>query len=180
MLQRFNPLTANMDQRLFHLINEQWTSPILDLFMAAISNIEVWRPLLIALLVYALVFMGFKGRAFVFCLLITLFISDQFFVPTLKNAIGRRRPKQVQTVRMVQMERTQPEFFSLFKKSTVRYSDQTDFTRSGPSFPSGHVTDNIIIATIVPCFSAGAGSTSSSRAQLVIHGSIWALIGQAM
>lgn len=120
--------------------------------MAAISNVEVWRPLLVALLVYALVFMGFKGRAFVFCLLITLFISDQFFVSTLKNAVGRRRPKQVQTVRMVQMERTQPEFLSLFKKPTIRLSDQTDFTKSGPSFPSGHVTDNVIIATICTLF----------------------------
>jgi len=112
----------------------------------------VFRPLLIALLVYALVFMGFKGRAFVFCLLITLFISDQFFVSTLKNAVGRRRPKQVQTVRMVQMERTQPEFLSLFHTTTIRYSDQTDFTKSGPSFPSGHVTDNIIIATVCTLF----------------------------
>src|ERR1051325_11200237 len=141
-----------MDQRLFHLINEQWTSPILDLFMAALSNVEVWRPLLIALLVYALVFVGFKGRAFVFCLLITLFVSDQFFVPILKKSVGRRRPKQIQTVRMVQMERTQPEFLSLFKKLTIRYSDQTDFTKSGPSFPSGHVMDNIIIATVCTLF----------------------------
>ena len=141
-----------MDQRLFHLINERWTGPALDLFMAAISNVEIWKPVLIALVVYALVFMGFKGRAFVFCLLVTLILSEQFFVRTLKSAIDRRRPKQVQTVRMVQLERTRPEFMTLFQKPIIRFSDQTDHSKSGPSFPSGHVTDNVIIATICTLF----------------------------
>jgi undecaprenyl-diphosphatase len=141
-----------MDQVIFHLINERWASPALDLFMAAISNVEIWNPVLIALVVYALVFMGFKGRAFVFCLLVTLIFSEQFLVRTLKSTIDRRRPKQVQTVRMVQLERTRPEFMTLFKKPTIRYSDQTDHTKSGPSFPSGHVTDNVIIAVMCTLF----------------------------
>ena len=40
---------------------------------------------------------------------------------------------------------------TLFKKPTIRFSDQTDYTKSGPSFPSGH-TDNAIIATICTLF----------------------------
>jgi undecaprenyl-diphosphatase len=141
-----------MDQVIFHHINEQWTSPALDLFMAAISNVEIWKPVLIGVVVYALLFMGFKGRAFVFCLLITLVVSDLFVVRTLKSAIDRRRPKQVQAVRMVQLERTSPEFMTLFRQPTIRFSDQTDQTKSGPSFPSGHVTDNVIIATFCTLF----------------------------
>lgn len=120
--------------------------------MAAISNVEIWKPVLIALVVYALIFMGFKGRVFVFCLLVILIISEQFLVRTLKSAIDRRRPKQVQIVRMVQLERTRPEFMTLFKKPTIRFSDQTDHTKSGPSFPSGHMTDNMIIATMCTLF----------------------------
>jgi undecaprenyl-diphosphatase len=141
-----------MDQTIFHLINERWASPALDLFMAAISNVEIWMPVLIALVVYALLFMGFKGRAFVFCLLVALVFSEQFLVRTLKSVVDRRRPKQVQTVRMVQLERTSPEFMTLFKKPVVRFSDESDRTKSGPSFPSGHVTDNVIIATICCLF----------------------------
>ena len=76
-----------MDQALFHLINERWTNPVLDLFMAAISDLEIWRPVIIALMLYALVFMGFKGRAFVSCLVVILLISEQFVVRTLKSAI---------------------------------------------------------------------------------------------
>ncbi len=141
-----------MDQFIFHLINEQWTSPALDLFMAAISNVEIWKPLLIALAVYALVFGGFKGRAFVFCLLVTLVSAEQILVRPLKSAIDRRRPKQVQAVRMVQLARTSPEFMTLFKKPTIRFSDHTDQTKSGPSFPSGHTTDNVIIGAICALF----------------------------
>jgi undecaprenyl-diphosphatase len=141
-----------MDQTLFHLVNEQWTNPVLDLFMAAISSVEIWKPVLIGLGLYALFFMGFKGRAFVFCLLVTLLVSEQFFVRTLKSAVARHRPKQVQNVRMVQLEQTRPQFMTLFRKPTIRFSDQADQTRSGPSFPSGHVTDNVIIATICTLF----------------------------
>ena len=59
---------------------------------------------------------------------------------------------KVQTVRMVQLERTHPEFMTLFKKPAIRFSDQSDHTKSGPSFPSGHVTDNVIIATMCTLF----------------------------
>ena len=61
-------------------------------------------------------------------------------------------PKQVQEVRMVQLKRTQPRFLTLLKKPKIRYSDETDRNNSGPSFPSGHVTDNVIIATICALF----------------------------
>jgi undecaprenyl-diphosphatase len=135
-----------MDQAVFHLINEQWTSPGLDLFMAAISDLQVWAPLLAVLLLYALVFGGFKWRAFVFCVAITLLISDAIVVRTLKSSIGRLRPKQAQTVRMVQLERTTPRFLSLFKQPTIRFSNASDLRNSGPSFPSGHVSDNMVVA----------------------------------
>jgi undecaprenyl-diphosphatase len=141
-----------VDQFLFHLINEQWTHPALDLFMAAISDVEIWKPFLILLGLGALVFLGFRGRAFIVCLGLALLFADYFLVSTLKTAIDRRRPKQVQPVRMVQLQRSHPQFLTLFKKPAIRYSDETDRTKSGPSFPSGHVTDNVIIATMCLLF----------------------------
>jgi undecaprenyl-diphosphatase len=102
--------------------------------------------LLVALVLYALIFGGFKGRAFVFCVALTLLISDTVVVKTLKSSIGRLRPKQVQTVRMVQLKKATPKFLTLFKKPTIRYSGATDRKNSGPSFPSGHVNDNMVIA----------------------------------
>ena len=120
--------------------------------MAAISDMQIWKPLMIVLVLYALIFGGFKGRAFVACLGVTIFISDALVVRTLKSSIGRLRPKQAQTVRMVQLQKASPKFLTLFQAPTIRYSDERDRGSSGPSFPSGHVTDNVVIAMCATLF----------------------------
>ena len=140
-----------MDQTLFHLINEQWTSPALDLFMAALSNSEIWKPLLIAIALGGLFFGGFKARAFVVCLVFSLLIAEGI-TSILKSAIDRYRPKQVQSVRMVELQQARPKLMTLFKKPTIQFSDQSDRNRSGPSFPSGHVTNNTIGAVYLTLF----------------------------
>src|SRR5437016_7602853 len=140
-----------MDQAIFHLINGQWTSPALDLFMAALSNIEIWSPLLIAIVLSALFFGGFKARAFMVCLLLSLLIGE-LFTSVLKSAIDRRRPKEVQAARMVELQKARPKFMTLFKEPTIRFSGQSDRNGSGPSFPSGHVTNNTIIAVYLTLF----------------------------
>src|SRR4029077_2010505 len=135
-----------MDQTLFHLINQQWTSPVLDLFMAGLSDSQIWRPFLIAIGISAVLFGGFKARAFVICLVISLAIAG-LVTTALKSTVARHRPKHVQSVRMVQLEKASPKFLTLFKKPVIRFSDSSDRTRSGPSFPSGHTVNNTIAAT---------------------------------
>src|SRR6266404_2383544 len=134
-----------MDQTLFHLINERWTSLALDLFMAAVSDADVWKPLLIIIILAALVFGGFRARACIFCLLIAIVIAEPL-TNTLKSAINRKRPKHVASVRMVRLEKGRPEFMSIFKKPVVRRSDESDRRRGDASFPSGHMTNNTIAA----------------------------------
>jgi undecaprenyl-diphosphatase len=140
-----------LDQTVFHLINQRWTTPFLDLFMAAMSDVDIWRPLLVLAALALVVWGGFRGRAFILCLLICLLISDQV-TNLLKNAIGRHRPKQVEAVRMVQLAKARPEFLTLLQKPTIRISDETDRNRSGPSFPSGHTTNNTVIAVCCTLF----------------------------
>src|SRR5437868_3934814 len=140
-----------MDQSLFPLINQQWISPFLDLFMAAVSDSEIWRPLFIAVGVVALFVGGFKTRAFVICLALSLLIGA-LVTSGLKSAVDRRRPKQIQSVRMVQLQKARPKFLTLFKRPTTRFSDSSNRNQSGPSFPSGHVTNNTIIAVFCTLF----------------------------
>jgi undecaprenyl-diphosphatase len=119
--------------------------------MAAMSNIDIWKPLLLAAGLLLLLFGGFRARACLLCLMIALLISMQV-TRLLKPAIGRQRPKQVETVRMVQLQKARPEFLTLFKKPTIRYSDEADRYRSGPSFPSGHTTNNTVAAVCLTLF----------------------------
>ena len=140
-----------MDQALFHLINEHWANPALDLLMAALSSVEIWRPFVIGTLVVVLIFGGFRGRACIICILLSLLVAEQF-TGLLKSAFDRRRPKQVQSVRMVQLQKTRPAFLTLFKRPTIRFSDESDHTKSGPSFPSGHVANNTAVAICLSLF----------------------------
>lgn len=140
-----------MDQTLFFVINEQWTNSVLDLFMAALSDAEIWRPLFVAIGISVLLLGGFKARAFVICLVLSLLIGS-LVTSALKSAVDRRRPKQVESVRMVQLQKARPKFLALFKKPIIRFSDSSDRSRSGPSFPSGHVATNTRIAVFCTLF----------------------------
>jgi undecaprenyl-diphosphatase len=140
-----------VDETLFHLINERWTNPALDLFMAGLSNPEIWRPVFIGIAIFMLVFGGFKGRACLVCILVSVLVAEQF-TDVLKGAIDRHRPKQVESVRLVELQRTRPAFMTLLHKPTVRFSDASDRNRSGPSFPSGHLANNAAIALCLTFF----------------------------
>src|SRR5437667_1639237 len=140
-----------MDQTLFHLIDGLRTSPVLDLVMAAVSDADVWKPLLIIMVLAALIFGSFRARACIFCLLIAIVIAEPL-TNTLKAAINRSRPKHVASVRMVRLEKGRPEFMSIFKKPVVRRSDESDRRRGDASFPSAHMTNNTIAAICLTLF----------------------------
>jgi undecaprenyl-diphosphatase len=140
-----------VDQSIFRLVNKQWTNAALDLFMAALSDSAIWTPFLLAVAIIAVVFGGFRARACVICILFTLLIAQQI-TNVLKNAVDRHRPKQVQSVRMVELQKARPKLLTLSKKPQVRFSDASDRNRSGPSFPSGHVTNNTVAAVCLTLF----------------------------
>ena len=119
--------------------------------MAALSDSEIWRPLFVAVGISALLFGGFKTRAFVISLVLSLLIGS-LVTSALKSAVDRPRPKQVESVRMVQLQKARPKFLTLSKQPTIRFSDSSDRSRSGPSFPSGHVATNTIIAVFCTLF----------------------------
>ena len=140
-----------MDQALFHLINEQWTNPVLDLFMAALSDFAIWAPIIIVIVLIVLFFGGFKARACISCILLSLAIVGQI-TGALKLTIDRHRPKQVERVRMVQLQKASPRLLTLFKRPTIRFSGSSDRDRSGPSFPSGHMSNNTVVAVCCTVF----------------------------
>lgn len=140
-----------MDHTLFHLINQQWTSPALDVFMGAVTEREFWAPFSIAIGASALLFGGFRARAFIACVVLSVLIASGIN-GSLKSIIDRPRPKHVDTVRLVEVQSTRPAFLTLLQKPTIRFSDSSDRNRSGPSFPSAHMTTNTVIAVLCTLF----------------------------
>src|SRR5947207_13865087 len=111
--------------------------------MAAVSNSEIWKPLFIAIGLSMLLFGGFRARAFVICLVLSL-VMAALFTGVIKSVVDRHRPKQVESVRMVELQRPHPKLMSLSKKTTSRFSGQSARNRSGPSFSSGLMTNDSV------------------------------------
>src|SRR3982751_5525998 len=119
--------------------------------MAAISNIDIWKPFIGLLALFALIFGGFKGRALVFCVGFALLVNSSV-TSSLKKFVDRRRPKQVEPVALFEMVRARQVFLALFTPVTIRYSGERDKDRYCPSFPSEHGTNNAPVALILTFF----------------------------
>ena len=147
-----------MDQRLFFLINRDWTTPALDRCMAAASSFDVWLPFLLMLVVLV----AWKGQAharwFLVCLGLVLTINDALIGNALKHLVHRPRPFQaVAGVRQLDLDhRAHPRFVALWHPVDARVS--TDFSvvaalpEAGRSFPSNHTTNNFCAATVLTIF----------------------------
>ena len=122
-----------------------------DLFMPLISHAEIWMPFFLIAAVALLIFGGFRSRAFVFCTALTLGLTNLRLI-RLNTPSRRPRPKQVQTVRMIELEKTRPMLLTIFKKPHIRVSTATERARSGASFPSGHTNNNTVIAICCTIF----------------------------
>lgn len=81
-----------LDFHLFHLINQVWTSPMLDAIMAFMRNQYVWGPLYVFLIVFLLFNFGAKGLYYCLFLIGLLIISDQVSSNLIKNNVKRLRP----------------------------------------------------------------------------------------
>jgi undecaprenyl-diphosphatase len=146
-----------MDETILHVINQQWTSPTLDLFMAVISRADIWVPFFIIIAISLLIFGRFRSRAFVFCTAFVLGLTNGVVDP-LKNIVARPRPKQVEMVRLIELEKTRPMLLTICKKPGIRISTEEERAHSGASFPSGHTNNNTVIAICCTLFYRRWGS----------------------
>ncbi len=148
-----------MDESIFYFINERWTNPVFDYVMPIVSASEIWKPIFLLALLAMVLLGGFKARVCVISILLILLVGDQM-TKLIKTGVDRRRPKQVETVRMVELPSVKPDILKLFHKPKPRMSEQRDrnLKRSGPSFPSGHTTNNTIIALCLTLFYPRRGS----------------------
>lgn len=91
MIQQF----YRWDIWLFHLLNGNWTNPILDVAMPFITDLnkQPWMlALVVAMIIWALWKGGTRGRQAVAVLVLTILVMDQFSSAVLKDLFMRPRP----------------------------------------------------------------------------------------
>jgi undecaprenyl-diphosphatase len=159
-----------MEQQILFLINRQWTNPALDLFMAAITNFDLWLIPLCLLAVGVLIFGGFRGRSALITVLLVVAIGDGIVAGSLKQLVGRPRPHEVLAdVRIVRLFHTHPRVLALFKAPKVSLSRPKPGIKVGSSFPSAHTLDNFCAATVLCAFYRRRGWLYFIPASLVAY-----------
>ena len=165
-----------MDQKLLFLINREWTGPALDRFMALMSSLPAWMPLLVIAGVWALWRGGFRARAFVLTAGLAVGISDGLVAHTMKRAVNRPRPHQVlDGVRVVDLAKATPRLLAVALPAKVKLSTAADDIGKveGRSFPSGHTMNMISAALVTACFYRRYGWLAFGPALLVGYSRVY-------
>ncbi|HYF37894.1 MAG TPA: phosphatase PAP2 family protein [Prosthecobacter sp.] len=145
------------DLQLLRLINQDWSHPVLDWLMPAVSAINAWVPLLIPLILIVAWRGGKKARLMLLCLALTLGISDGIVSNVLKKTIGRVRPRDaIEGLVVRDLGPGSPNIVRLFRAPSVTRSRPRGETR-GKSFPSSHVVNMFAAATVMAFFYRRAG-----------------------
>lgn len=163
-----------MDQKLFFLINRQWTNSALDWLMGAVSCFAAWVPLFLFLLLFLLLKGGFKVRAFLVTAALIVGINDGLVSRTLKQIVDRPRPHQAMNdVRIVDLAKASPRMLALFQPASVRLSRVEYGDVEGRSFPSSHTMNCFSAALVALCFFGRRAAWTFGLAALVGYSRIY-------
>ena len=143
----------SMDTDAFYLINHSWAHPALDTLMAAASSWDFWWPFIVVGGLAVLAFGGFRARAMLLVIGLSIGITDALVVDSLKSLVGRPRPHEVLVgARTLDLSKAKPRFLALGKPLKVEYSHPGIRPSQGNSFPSGHASNNFALATVIALF----------------------------
>lgn len=138
-------------------INLDWSHPVLDWLMPALSAIEAWIPLLAVVVAGVAWRGGRRARLMLLCLALAVGVGDGVVSNTLKKAIGRVRPRDaVAGLQVRDLGPGSPAFLRLFQPPVATPSRPRGELR-GKSFPSSHTVNMFAAATVVALFYRGWG-----------------------
>jgi len=142
-----------MDQSLFFTINRDWVAPWLDKPMATLSSWDAWWPVAVIGALWLLIFGGFRGRAALVCIALSIGLTDGLVMQFAKKSVARPRPNQVlEGVRILDLQKATPRLVALGMPVNERYSEPSIRPIRGRSFPSGHAANNFALATVLALF----------------------------
>ena len=157
-----------LDQQLFLFLNADRGLPWLDKAWAVLSSFDFWLPAFI--LAGALVAWrgGFRARAMLVCLLLSVAIMEGGIINPLKKTIGRQRPSDsLAAARSIGLADTSPRLLALGEPLRVKPGDPADPPSVGKSLPSGHTSNMFCFATVLAVFYRARGAWFYLPAALV-------------
>jgi undecaprenyl-diphosphatase len=142
----------SLDQRVFAVVNGQWTNPVLDWIAALVRASEIWLvPIIVVLVVVA--WRGSSRARHAVALSVLVFLASDFtFVRMGKHLFARPRPEAVETVRSVRLQHVRPRIRALALPLDVQQAGPRDSARLDTSFPSGHAWSAFTIATVIALY----------------------------
>jgi undecaprenyl-diphosphatase len=157
-----------LDQQLFFFFNADRGWPWLDKTWAVLSSLDFWMPFLV--LAGALIAWrgGFRGRAMLACLLLSIGIMEGGLINPLKKTIDRHRPLDAMAeARSVKLGPAEPKILALAQPLDIRPGDPIDPPDVGKSLPSGHTSNMFCFATVLTAFYRWRGAWLYVPAALV-------------
>jgi undecaprenyl-diphosphatase len=161
-------MAPSLDQQLFLLLNADRGRPWADTLWAVLSSLHLWLPLLIAGGLLIAWRGGFRGRAMLACLLLSIGIMEGGIINPLKKTISKQRPYHVLSeARVVKLEETTPRWLAAIRPPVIRAGNPAEAPALGKSLPSGHTSNMFCFATVLTVFYRWRGALFFIPATLV-------------
>ncbi len=157
-----------LDQRVFAALNADHGLPWLDKMAALLSSFDFWLPFMILAGILIVWRGGFRARAMLICLLLSVAIIEGLFNNPLKHAIGRPRPlESFEGARIVRLAPARHAILAITQPAQVKPAQITLPPKPGKSFPSGHTANMFCFATVLTAFYRWRGAWLFGIASLV-------------
>lgn len=96
---------------------------------------------------------GFRARAMLVCLLLSVGIMEGGMINPLKKTIGKQRPYHVlEEARIVSLADAKPRLLAVGKPLRIESGNPAGAPEVGKSFPSGHTSNMFCFATVLTVF----------------------------
>lgn len=161
-------MLSALDHQLFFFFNADRGWPWLDKAWAVLSSLDFWMPFLVLAGLLIAWRGGFRGRAMLTCLLLSIGIMEGGIINPLKKTIDRHRPlDSLAAARHVKLGPAEPKILALVQPLDIRPGDPIDPPDVGKSLPSGHTSNMFCFATVVTAFYRWRGAWLYVAAALV-------------
>lgn len=142
--------------------------------MAIVTDSGVGLPVLVIVGVLMLLLGGFRERAFLLALGLSIGVTDGLVTNWTKDVVQRPRPYEVVAgVRTVELAPSSLRIMSVFAPLEVRVSPERIRPPGGRSFPSGHAANMFAFATAIAVFYRPWGALAYLPAAAVAYSRVY-------